>query len=158
VVYSVQSEDRRGVVCCAMVLQYYCNRVGNAGGGGATKGCFIRAHKPRSKRISCKGQSRTGIDGQWVPMRKTWRLNERMYGALTGLSKKKTRAQYGDVQFKKWRRGYTTRPPAVSSFSGNYPGNDKRCAPPRPARPPRRLSPAPYTQRPAVNRSIDIHK
>ena len=48
------------------------------------------------------------------------------YGALTGLSKKKTRLQYGDEQFKKWRRSYDTKPPAVSSFSQHYPGNDQR--------------------------------
>ena len=66
------------------------------------------------------------LDAMWLPIHKSWRLNERMYGALTGLSKKKTRTVYGDVQFKKWRRSYNTRPPAVSSFSGNYPGNDQR--------------------------------
>mmetsp|Transcript_43703 Transcript_43703/g.91190 ORF Transcript_43703/g.91190 Transcript_43703/m.91190 type:complete len:207 (+) Transcript_43703:3-623(+) len=49
-----------------------------------------------------------------------------MYGALTGLSKKKTRAQYGDVQFKLWRRSYNTKPPPVDSFSPHYPGNDQR--------------------------------
>ena len=49
-----------------------------------------------------------------------------MYGALTGLSKKKTRTVYGEKQFKKWRRSYNTRPPPVSSFSQHYPGNDQR--------------------------------
>jgi len=68
----------------------------------------------------------TELDSLWVPVHKSWRLNERMYGALTGLSKKKTRAQYGDAQFKKWRRGYDTKPPAVDSFSPHYPGNDQR--------------------------------
>eukprot|EP00965_Chrysotila_dentata_P165942 5478704-Pleurochrysis_carterae.AAC.1 len=53
------------------------------------------------------------IDCLWTPIHKSWRLNERMYGALTGLSKKKTRAQYGDVQFKLWRRSYNTKPPPV---------------------------------------------
>ena len=79
----------------------------------------------------------------WLPIHKSWRLNERMYGALTGLSKKKTRTVYGETQFKKWRRSYTTRPPAVSSFSQHYPGNDQRYvqnirdvrAPRRPAAP-----------------------
>jgi len=66
------------------------------------------------------------LDASWLPIHKTWRLNERMYGALTGLSKKKTRTVYGDVQFQKWRRSYNTRPPAVSSFSQHYPGNDQR--------------------------------
>ena len=50
----------------------------------------------------------------------------RRYGALTGLSKKKTRTVYGEKQFKKWRRSYNTKPPPVSSFSHHYPGNDAR--------------------------------
>ena len=40
----------------------------------------------------------------WLPIVKTWRLNERMYGALTGLSKKMIQREYGDAQFRKWRR------------------------------------------------------
>jgi len=66
------------------------------------------------------------LDAMWLPIHKSWRLNERMYGALTGLSKKKTRTVYGEQQFKKWRRSYNTKPPAVSSFSQHYPGNDQR--------------------------------
>jgi len=66
------------------------------------------------------------LDAMHLPIHKSWRLNERMYGSLTGLSKKNTRTVYGDVQFKKWRRSYNTRPPAVSSFSQHYPGNDQR--------------------------------
>ena len=62
----------------------------------------------------------------WLPIHKSWRLNERMYGALTGLSKQKTRTVYGDDQFKRWRRSYDTKPPPVSSFSQHYPGNDER--------------------------------
>jgi len=61
-----------------------------------------------------------------VPVHKSWRLNERMYGALTGLSKKKTRAKYGEEQFNMWRRSYDTKPPPVDSFSPHYPGNDRR--------------------------------
>jgi len=66
------------------------------------------------------------MDALWLPIHKSWRLNERMYGALTGLSKKKTRTVYGERQFKMWRRGYDTKPPTVSSFSQHYPGNDER--------------------------------
>jgi len=66
------------------------------------------------------------LDAMWLPIHKSWRLNERMYGALTGLSKKMTRTLYGEVQFKKWRRSYNTKPPPVSSFSQHYPGNDQR--------------------------------
>lgn len=63
------------------------------------------------------------LDQLWLPIRKSWRLNERMYGALTGLSKKKTRTVYGETQFKLWRRSYDTKPPPVSSFSEHYPVN-----------------------------------
>jgi len=66
------------------------------------------------------------IDCLWTPIHKSWRLNERMYGALTGLSKKRTRAQYGEKQFKLWRRSFDTAPPRVDSFSPHYPGNDQR--------------------------------
>jgi len=66
------------------------------------------------------------MDMVWLPIVKTWRLNERMYGALTGLSKKMIQQEYGDAQFKRWRRGYAERPPAVSPFSPHYPGNDAR--------------------------------
>ena len=66
------------------------------------------------------------LDMVWLPIVKTWRLNERMYGALTGLSKKMIQQTYGDAQFRKWRRGDAERPPAVSPFSPHYPGNDER--------------------------------
>ena len=52
------------------------------------------------------------MDLQWVPIIKSWRLNERHYGALTGKSKKMVGNIYGEDQLKRWRRGYTIRPPA----------------------------------------------
>jgi 2,3-bisphosphoglycerate-dependent phosphoglycerate mutase len=45
-----------------------------------------------------------------------------MYGSLTGLSKAMVKQQYGEKQFKAWRRGYAVKPPRVSSFSPQYPG------------------------------------
>eukprot|EP00531_Pseudo-nitzschia_arenysensis_P006022 CAMPEP_0116121460 /NCGR_PEP_ID=MMETSP0329-20121206/3708_1 /TAXON_ID=697910 /ORGANISM="Pseudo-nitzschia arenysensis, Strain B593" /LENGTH=860 /DNA_ID=CAMNT_0003615273 /DNA_START=116 /DNA_END=2698 /DNA_ORIENTATION=+ len=66
------------------------------------------------------------MDNLWLPIVKTWRLNERMYGELTGLSKMMVKQRHGETQFKAWRRGFDVRPPAVSSFSQNYPGNDPR--------------------------------
>jgi len=66
------------------------------------------------------------LDSLWLPIIKSWRLNERMYGALTGLSKKMTRQRHGAAKFNLWRRGFSTRPPSVSSFSPQYPGNDVR--------------------------------
>ena len=49
-----------------------------------------------------------------------------MYGDLTGLSKAMVKQRHGEKQFKAWRRGYAVNPPAVSSFSPQYPGNDIR--------------------------------
>jgi 2,3-bisphosphoglycerate-dependent phosphoglycerate mutase len=66
------------------------------------------------------------MDQLWVPLMKSWRLNERHYGDLTGKSKKMIGNIYGEDQLKKWRKGYKQRPPQVSSYSFNYPGNDKR--------------------------------
>jgi 2,3-bisphosphoglycerate-dependent phosphoglycerate mutase len=66
------------------------------------------------------------LDALWLPVVKSWRLNERMYGALTGMSKKGIAERYGEKQLKAWRRGYDIQPPPVNSFSINYPGNDDR--------------------------------
>jgi len=66
------------------------------------------------------------LDTLWLPIIKTWRLNERMYGKLTGLSKTMVAQRHGKSQFVNWRRGYHHRPPKVSSFSPFYPGNDIR--------------------------------
>lgn len=53
------------------------------------------------------------LDRDWLPVEKTWRLNERHYGALQGLNKAETAAKYGDDQVKIWRRSYDVRPPAL---------------------------------------------
>mmetsp|Transcript_3224 Transcript_3224/g.4867 ORF Transcript_3224/g.4867 Transcript_3224/m.4867 type:complete len:685 (+) Transcript_3224:25-2079(+) len=66
------------------------------------------------------------MDALWLPVKKSWRLNERMYGSLTGLSKKLISQIHGEEQFRKWRRGYDQRPPPVDAFSSYYPGNDPR--------------------------------
>ena len=49
----------------------------------------------------------------WVPVHRHWRLNERHYGALTGLDKAETKAKYGEAQFMAWRRSYDTPPPPM---------------------------------------------
>src|ERR1700689_4310062 len=49
----------------------------------------------------------------WLPVRRSWRLNERHYGALQGKNKAQTREQYGDEQFKLWRRSYNVPPPPL---------------------------------------------
>eukprot|EP00956_Cyclotella_meneghiniana_P003096 scaffold3780_cov66-Cyclotella_meneghiniana.AAC.8 len=66
------------------------------------------------------------MDCLWLPIIKSWRLNERMYGDLTGLSKSMVKQKYGEKQFLAWRRGYAVKPPRTSSFSPIYPGNDMR--------------------------------
>lgn len=66
------------------------------------------------------------LDSLWLPMIKSWRLNERMYGALTGMSKRGIAERFGDKQMISWRRGYSVKPPPVDSFSLYYPGNDER--------------------------------
>lgn len=53
-------------------------------------------------------------DRHWIPVRRTWRLNERHYGALQGKDKAETLATYGEEQFKLWRRSYDVPPPAIS--------------------------------------------
>jgi len=53
-------------------------------------------------------------DRQWIPVRRSWRLNERHYGALQGKDKKQTLAEYGEEQFMLWRRSYDTPPPALA--------------------------------------------
>lgn len=55
-----------------------------------------------------------GIDRHWIPVRRSWRLNERHYGALQGKDKKATLEEYGEEQFMTWRRSYDTPPPALA--------------------------------------------
>lgn len=54
------------------------------------------------------------LDEEFIPVHKTWRLNERHYGALQGLNKAETAAKYGDEQVKIWRRSYDIQPPALA--------------------------------------------
>ncbi len=53
------------------------------------------------------------MDREWLPVHKSWKLNERHYGALQGLNKAQTAAQYGEQQVKVWRRSYDVAPPAL---------------------------------------------
>jgi 2,3-bisphosphoglycerate-dependent phosphoglycerate mutase len=65
-------------------------------------------------------------DQLWLPVNKSWRLNERHYGALEGLDKAETAAKYGEEQVKIWRRSYSTPPPAIDKDDARYPGFDRR--------------------------------
>ncbi len=58
----------------------------------------------------------------WIPVKNSWRLNERHYGALQGLNKSEMAVKFGEEQVKIWRRSYDIRPPALEK-------NDPRCAP-----------------------------
>ena len=53
------------------------------------------------------------IDQMWLPVVRTWRLNERHYGGLTGLNKAETAAKHGEAQVKIWRRSYDVPPPPM---------------------------------------------
>jgi len=66
------------------------------------------------------------MDRLWLPIRHTWRLNERHYGALQGLNKAETQAKYGEKLVTEWRRSYATPPPPVDEKSEHFPGNDAR--------------------------------
>lgn len=63
------------------------------------------------------------MDLLWLPVVKSWRLNERHYGALQGLDKAETAAKHGDEQVKIWRRSYDIAPPAFEISDPRYPGN-----------------------------------
>lgn len=64
----------------------------------------------------------------WIPVVKSWRLNERHYGSLQGLNKADTAAKYGDEQVKIWRRAYDIAPPPLTEDDERYPGHDPRYA------------------------------
>jgi 2,3-bisphosphoglycerate-dependent phosphoglycerate mutase len=66
------------------------------------------------------------MDQMWIPVYRSWRLNERHYGALQGLNKSETAAKYGDDQVKIWRRSYDVPPPVLTPDDPRFPGHDPR--------------------------------
>ena len=68
------------------------------------------------------------MDQLWIPVEKHWRLNERHYGALQGLNKAETTAEYGEAQVKIWRRSYDIPPPALTLDDPRHPSRDVRYA------------------------------
>ncbi len=68
------------------------------------------------------------MDLMWLPVFRDWRLNERHYGALQGLNKAETAAQYGEGQVKIWRRSYDIPPPPLERSDERFPGHDPRYA------------------------------
>ncbi len=65
-------------------------------------------------------------DRHWIPVKRTWRLNERHYGALQGKDKAQTLAQYGEEQFKLWRRSFDVPPPPIDDADPYSQSQDSR--------------------------------
>jgi 2,3-bisphosphoglycerate-dependent phosphoglycerate mutase len=68
------------------------------------------------------------MDLMWIPVHRSWRLNERHYGALQGLNKAETADKFGEAQVKIWRRSYDIPPPELTPDDPRYPGRDARYA------------------------------
>jgi 2,3-bisphosphoglycerate-dependent phosphoglycerate mutase len=68
------------------------------------------------------------MDLMWLPVQRSWRLNERHYGALQGLNKAETAARYGEAQVLAWRRSYADPPPPMAQEDDRHPSHDRRYA------------------------------
>jgi 2,3-bisphosphoglycerate-dependent phosphoglycerate mutase len=66
------------------------------------------------------------MDSMWIPVYRSWRLNERHYGALQGQNKAEVSAKVGEGQVHIWRRSYDVRPPALERTDARYPGNEPK--------------------------------
>jgi 2,3-bisphosphoglycerate-dependent phosphoglycerate mutase len=66
------------------------------------------------------------MDLMWIPVYRSWRLNERHYGALQGLNKAEMATKVGEEQVHIWRRSYSVKPPALDRSDNRYPGNDPK--------------------------------
>jgi 2,3-bisphosphoglycerate-dependent phosphoglycerate mutase len=66
------------------------------------------------------------MDQLWIPWMKSWRLNERHYGALQGLNKKDMAEEYGEEQVHQWRRSYSVRPPQLDESDKRFPSNERK--------------------------------
>jgi 2,3-bisphosphoglycerate-dependent phosphoglycerate mutase len=69
-----------------------------------------------------------GMDLMWIPVHRSFKLNERHYGDLQGLNKAETTAKFGEAQVKVWRRSYSTPPPPLNPSDPRFPGKDRRYA------------------------------
>jgi 2,3-bisphosphoglycerate-dependent phosphoglycerate mutase len=79
-----------------------------------------------SRAIETLNLALAEMDLHWIPVYKSWRLNERHYGALQGLDKKETAEREGKEQVHLWRRSYEVEPPALSREDERFPGHDPR--------------------------------
>lgn len=82
---------------------------------------LVRAIKTAEVALDVMGR-------QYLPVRRSWRLNERHYGALQGLNKKETAERHGDEQVLKWRRSYDIAPPPLDRDDDRHPSHDRRYA------------------------------
>ena len=82
----------------------------------------------QTRSIATANLALAPLDRLWVPVRRSWRLNERHYGSLTGLNKEETIAQHGAHQVQLWRRSYSTAPPEMPPDHPYNPNNDMRYA------------------------------
>jgi 2,3-bisphosphoglycerate-dependent phosphoglycerate mutase len=90
---------------------------------------FDEAYTSVLKRAICTlGIALEALDQLWIPVTKTWRLNERHYGALQGLNKAETQAKHGEAQTKIWRRSYDIPPPPLPPDDERQPFRDPRYA------------------------------
>jgi 2,3-bisphosphoglycerate-dependent phosphoglycerate mutase len=80
------------------------------------------------RAIRTLGMTLDVMDLLWIPVVKSWRLNERHYGALQGLNKAETSAKHGEAQTKIWRRSYDIPPPALTLDDERHPSHDPRYA------------------------------
>ena len=81
-----------------------------------------------SRAIQTANLALDSADRLWIPVRRSWRLNERHYGALQGLDKAETLQKYGEAQIMEWRRSFDTPPPALDDSSEWSQANDPRYA------------------------------
>lgn len=82
----------------------------------------------QTRAVATQNLALEAMDRIWLPVERSWRLNERHYGALQGLDKKQTAERHGADQVHTWRRGYDTPPPPVEQDDPEHPANDPRYA------------------------------
>jgi 2,3-bisphosphoglycerate-dependent phosphoglycerate mutase len=78
------------------------------------------------RAIKTLGITLDTLDQLWIPVTKSWKLNERSYGALQGLNKAETAARHGEAQTKIWRRSFDIPPPALTVDDPRHPSHDPR--------------------------------
>jgi 2,3-bisphosphoglycerate-dependent phosphoglycerate mutase len=101
-----------------------------AGGLLAAEGVsFSTVHTSLLRRaIQTAQRLLAAADPEWIDVKRSWRLNERHYGALQGLNKKETAARHSDEQVFVWRRSYDTPPPPLDAADERHPSHDPRYA------------------------------